>query len=307
MRRVHIGARERDHRRPRGADARARRLWSCVSFGHDVPVALVVALASVALATDALDGRVARRTGTVEPRSAPASTWRPTPPCCWCSACTSPATSGLWVLAIGLARYVFLAAKVPLPWLRGQAPARPWCKVVAALQGIVLAVAASGCCPGRVAVAALLVALALLAESFAHEAWDLWRVRQPHRAAARGSTAADRACSRAWSSGPRWSRPTRSARSPPPPSPGSRSRAWSSSASCWSSRRGRRAWLATGARPRARRADPAQAARPRRLASAFARRFDPLGDPVYIGAGVASSATRWAPPTPTRSPPSRCC
>jgi phosphatidylglycerophosphate synthase len=35
------------------------------SFGHDVPVALVVALASVALATDALDGRVARRTGTV--------------------------------------------------------------------------------------------------------------------------------------------------------------------------------------------------------------------------------------------------
>ena len=45
---------------------------------------------------------------------------------------------GLWVLAIGLARYVFLAAKVPLPWLRGQAPPRPWCKVVAALQGIVL-------------------------------------------------------------------------------------------------------------------------------------------------------------------------
>ena len=45
---------------------------------------------------------------------------------------------GLWVLAIGLARYVFLAAKVPLPWLRGQAPPRPWCKVVAALQGVVL-------------------------------------------------------------------------------------------------------------------------------------------------------------------------
>ena len=80
---------------------------------------------------------------------------------------------GLWVLAIGLARYVFLAAKVPLPWLRGQAPARPWCKVVAALQGIALVVAASGLLPGPVAVAMLLVALALLTESFAHEAWDL--------------------------------------------------------------------------------------------------------------------------------------
>ena len=95
--------------------------------------------------------------------------------CCWCSARTSPSDVGLWVLAIGLARYVFLAAKVPLPWLRGQAPPRPWCKVVAALQGIVLLVAASGLLPEPVAVAALLVALALLVESFAHEAWDLWR------------------------------------------------------------------------------------------------------------------------------------
>ena len=38
---------------------------------HDVPVALVVALASVALATDAIDGQVARRTGTVEPLRRP--------------------------------------------------------------------------------------------------------------------------------------------------------------------------------------------------------------------------------------------
>ena len=150
------------------------------SFSHDVSVALVVAVASVALATDALDGRVARRTGTVSRFGARFDMETDAALLLVLSVYVAR-DLGLWVLAIGLARYVFLAAKVPLPWLRGQAPARPWCKVVAALQGIVLVVAASGLLPGPVAVAVLLVALALLTESFAHEAWDLWRLRQPHR------------------------------------------------------------------------------------------------------------------------------
>ena len=80
------------------------------------------------------------------------------------------------MLAIGLARYVFVATKLPLPWLRGQAPPRPWCKVVAAVQGVAL-----GPWPPTAArdrgVVGLLASLALLVESFAHEAWDLWRVR----------------------------------------------------------------------------------------------------------------------------------
>ena len=107
------------------------------SFEHDVSVALVVALASVALATDALDGQVARRTGTVSRFGARFD--METDAALLLVLSTYVARDvGLWVLAIGLARYVFLAAKVPLPWLRGQAPPRPWCKVVAALQGIVL-------------------------------------------------------------------------------------------------------------------------------------------------------------------------
>ena len=56
-------------------------------------------------------------------------------------------------------------------WLRAEAPPRPWCKVVAALQGIVLTVAASGLLPEKAAAAAVLVALVLLVESFAHETW----------------------------------------------------------------------------------------------------------------------------------------
>jgi phosphatidylglycerophosphate synthase len=148
------------------------------SFSRDVPVALVVTLAAVALALDAVDGRVARRTGTVSTLGARFDMEVDALLLLVLSAYVAQSL-GAWVLAIGLARYAFVAAKLPLRWLRAQAPPRPWCKVVAALQGIVLTVAASGLLPEPVAVAAVLVALALLVESFAHEAWELWRRREP--------------------------------------------------------------------------------------------------------------------------------
>src|SRR3954469_12818498 len=150
------------------------------SFGHHVPVAMVVVPASVSLFLDAVDGWVARRTGTVSPFGARFDLETDAALLLVLSAYVAR-DAGLWVLAVGLARYVFVAAKVPLPWLRGQAPPRPWCKVVAALQGIVLVVVASGLLPDAAATAALLVALALLTESFGHEAWDLWRLRRPHQ------------------------------------------------------------------------------------------------------------------------------
>ena len=46
---------------------------------------------------------------------------------------------------------------------------------MAAVQGIVLTAVAAGVLPGRVAVLALVVVAALLAESFGREAWGLWR------------------------------------------------------------------------------------------------------------------------------------
>ena len=45
---------------------------------------------------------------------------------------------GGWVLAIGLARYAYVAAGWLLPWLRGPVPPRYWRKVVAAIQGVTL-------------------------------------------------------------------------------------------------------------------------------------------------------------------------
>jgi phosphatidylglycerophosphate synthase len=145
-------------------------------------VATMVALAVVALVLDGVDGRVARRTGTVSAFGARFDMEVDAFLILVLSAYVAAGT-GWWVLLIGGARYLFVAAALVLPWLRGTAPPRPWCKVVAVVQGVVLTAAAAGVlAPGWIR-AALLVALALLAESFGHEARDLWRGRVPSRIA----------------------------------------------------------------------------------------------------------------------------
>ena len=93
-------------------------------------------------------------------------------------------SAGAWVLAIGAARYAFLAAGWLLPWMREPLPPRYWRKVVAATQGIVLTIAAADVLPPAVTQAALVVALALLAESFGRDVWWLWRHRHASHAAA---------------------------------------------------------------------------------------------------------------------------
>ena len=82
-------------------------------------------------------------------------------------------SAGAWVLAIGAARYAFLAAGWLLPWLREPLPPRYWRKVVAVTQGVVLTIAAADVLPLALTQAALLVALGLLAESFGRDVWWL--------------------------------------------------------------------------------------------------------------------------------------
>ena len=86
-------------------------------------------------------------------------------------------SAGAWVLAIGAARYAFLAAGWLLPWMRAPLPPRYWRKVVAATQGIVLTIAAADVLPPALTQAALVAALALLAESFGRDVWWLWSHR----------------------------------------------------------------------------------------------------------------------------------
>lgn len=136
------------------------------------PVPLLVALASVALVLDAVDGRVARRTGTVSELGARFDmevdaflvlvlsvhvAWQ----------------YGPWVLVVGLMRYVFVAASWAAPWLRGPLPTRVSAKVVAAVQGVVLVAAAAGVAPPWV----VGVALGLLVWSFGQSVVWLWQRR----------------------------------------------------------------------------------------------------------------------------------
>ena len=137
------------------------------------PGRALVALAAVALVLDAVDGQVARRTGTVTPLGARFD--MEVDAFLLLVLCVQVARPiGAWVLAIGLMRYAFAGAVRVVPWLRGTLPPRHWRKVVAATQGVILVVATSGVLPRPVAATALAVALALLVESFARDIGWLW-------------------------------------------------------------------------------------------------------------------------------------
>lgn len=144
------------------------------SFLRPAPVTMLVTLSAFALVLDAVDGRVARSTRTTSSLGARFDMEVDAFLILVLSVYVAR-TTGWWVLAIGAARYVFVAARVVFPWLRGSVSPRYWCKVVAALQGVVLTVAVGEVLPPPVSVAALAVALLMLAESFGREAWELWR------------------------------------------------------------------------------------------------------------------------------------
>ena len=146
------------------------------SFTHDTPVALLVTLAAVALGLDAVDGWVARRTGTATALGARFDGEVDAFLILALSVYVAPAC-GAWVLAIGAARYLFLAGEWLLPWMRAPLPPRRWRKVVAATQGVVLTVAAAGVLPLALTQALLVAALALLTASMGQCTWWLWRRR----------------------------------------------------------------------------------------------------------------------------------
>ncbi len=147
------------------------------SFHHRVPVMVLVSLAALALALDRVDGLIARRTGTTATFGGQFDGEVDAFLILVLSVYVAR-FGGVWVLAIGGARYAFLAAGWALSWMRASLPPRYWRKFVAATQGIVLTIAAADVVPRPLAQAALLGALVLLAESFGRDVWWLWRHRQ---------------------------------------------------------------------------------------------------------------------------------
>jgi len=128
-----------------------------------------------------VDGQVARRTGTATPLGGRLD-GEVDAFLILLLSITVARDYGGWVLAIGAARYALLLAGWLIPWLAAPLPPRYWRKAVAAVQGIVLTVAASGL-PGRLAgMIAVAAALLLLAESFGRDVIWLYRAGAGPRA-----------------------------------------------------------------------------------------------------------------------------
>src|SRR3954471_18703992 len=115
------------------------------SLHRAVPVALLVSFAAMALVLDAVDGWVARRTRTTV-FGARLDGEVDAFLIAVLSVYVARSVGG-WVLTIGLARYVFGAAGWGPRGLRAPLPPRHWRKVVCAIQGIVLTVAAADVLP----------------------------------------------------------------------------------------------------------------------------------------------------------------
>ena len=139
----------------------------------------LVVLAAVALVLDAVDGQVARRRNVASAFGARFDmeldaflllvlSWH------------VAGQLGNWVLLVGLARYLFVAAMVVLPWLGGELTPLRSGKVVAAAQGIVLVVAASALLPVVVAGVLVAAALAALLWSFGRDVVRLRRAADDH-------------------------------------------------------------------------------------------------------------------------------
>jgi phosphatidylglycerophosphate synthase len=146
------------------------------SWQHDVPRPVVVALTMVALSLDLVDGRLARTRGEVTALGAAFDMETDAFLILVLSAYVVPVV-GAWVLLIGIARYLLLAAGSCWPWLTESLPPRAWAKVVAAVQGVVLTVAAARVLPAGWSLLLVAVSLALLAESFGRQIVTLWRRR----------------------------------------------------------------------------------------------------------------------------------
>jgi phosphatidylglycerophosphate synthase len=146
------------------------------SFNAPISVPLLIGLTVPALVLDAVDGWIARRTHTTSGLGARFDMEVDAFLLLVLSAYVAQ-DLGWWVIVIGALRYVFVAAAWVLPWMAATLPPRYWRKVVTAVAGIGLTIAASGLMPGGADVLVTLLALALLVESFGRDVFWLLRRR----------------------------------------------------------------------------------------------------------------------------------
>lgn len=133
-----------------------------------VSMPLLIALTTIALALDAVDGWLARRTDSVSALGARFDMEVDAFLLLVLSAYVATML-GWWVLTIGALRYVFVIAGWAMPWMRRTLPPRYWRKVVTAVAGASLTLVATGLPPMWASTCLTVLALALLLESFGRD------------------------------------------------------------------------------------------------------------------------------------------
>ena len=146
----------------------------------------LVVLVVPALALDFVDGLVARRTGTSSDAGARLDMEMDAALLLVLSVIATQSL-GWWVLAVGGMRYLFVAASWVRPRLAGELEFSGFRRVVAAVQGITLALALAPVLPLEVARAAVVISLGLLVVSFTRDV--LWLERGGAAAAAAARSA----------------------------------------------------------------------------------------------------------------------
>lgn len=139
----------------------------------------LVAVAVPTLLLDAVDGAVARRTGTASAAGARFDQELDAGVVLILSI-GAALTLWPWVLVIGALRYLYAIAARPAPWLETPLPRSRFRRIVAGIQGAALTVAVAPVVPESLATAAVASALALLVASFGGQAVAA-RARRPGR------------------------------------------------------------------------------------------------------------------------------
>lgn len=133
-----------------------------------------VGIALAALASDGVDGFAARRAGLVS-RFGARFDMEIDSALGFVLSCLAVERVGLWVLMLGLPRYLWLAAGLVFRWLPGDLPESRWRKAVCVLQIGVLVAVICPALPAEAAAPLAAVAGAALVWSFGRDA--IWRAR----------------------------------------------------------------------------------------------------------------------------------
>ncbi|ATG50719.1 CDP-alcohol phosphatidyltransferase [Brachybacterium vulturis] len=141
------------------------------------PLAVLIA---AALASDALDGPVARRTGTAGPVGARIDMEADAALVLVLSVLAATVV-GPWALAIGLMRYAYVAASSVRPALRRELGFSQLRRVIGGLQGVALLTAVVPAVPMRMATVVVGFALGLLIFSFGRDVLTLERAEAAAR------------------------------------------------------------------------------------------------------------------------------